>query len=103
MKHVEISRPGESGVSAIFNKDGSIICNLGIIASVGIKNIADVSEHHVNTILESRSHMVRFVNGGVLTYSYNKAGVLIELKMTDLLSSISKNNEVMISVNHDTS
>jgi hypothetical protein len=45
--------------------------------------------------------MVRFFNGGVLTYAYNDAGQLIELCATKLMMIVSKNNDVSFFVASD--
>lgn len=50
------------------------------ISSVGILSLTEVSAHHINTIVGSRSHLVRCVNG---------AGELIELKSQDLIVTAS--------------
>jgi hypothetical protein len=81
--------------------DGNFVFKLDQIQSVGIRNITDVVEHRINTIVGTRSHMVRFVNGGVLTYAYNDAGLLIELCATNLMTIISANNEVTYCVASD--
>jgi hypothetical protein len=45
--------------------------------------------------------MVRFVNGGMLTYAYIDAGELIELASSDLSVDISTNNEVVYYVERE--
>jgi hypothetical protein len=90
-----------SGASFIRNADGSLEYFTAEIRTVGIKDIMDVVEHRINTIVGSRLHMVRFVNGGVLTYAYNDAGVLIELASSDLSVDISTNNEVVYYVERE--
>jgi len=67
------------------------------IESVGIKNLIDVDSHTVHTILNSRSHVVRFNNGGLLKFSYNKEGQLIELSSSNLRCEVSKSSEVIFS------
>jgi len=91
----------ELGTSFILNSDSSIEYNLSEINAVGIKNITDVVEHRINTIMGSRLHMVRFINEGILTYAYNDAGQLIELASSDLAAEISKNNEILYYVDSD--
>ena len=60
------------------------------ISSVGILSLTEVSAHHINTIVGSRSHLVHFNNGGVLQFAYNGAGELIELKSQDLSATASE-------------
>ena len=50
-------------------------------------------EHRVNTILGSRSHFLRFCNGGCLQFAYNDAGQLIELSAEGLALTIKANGE----------
>ena len=72
-----------------------------IISSVGIKNLTDVVEHHITTIVGSRSHMVRFSNGGVLRFAYNAVGQLIELASQDLTVTISPGNAISFALPHE--
>ena len=92
---------GTGDLPVTLNSDGNSVLQLDQIKSVGIRNISDVVEHRINTIVGTRSHMVRFVNGGLLTYAYNDAGQLIELCATHLMTIISKNNEVSFFVASD--
>jgi hypothetical protein len=91
----EIVQVGNSGATIALNQDGSFAYTITEINSVGIRDIADVVEHRINTIVGSRLHMVRFVNGGTLTYAYNEAGELIELSSSSLAANISVENEVV--------
>jgi hypothetical protein len=92
---------GTGDLPITLNPDGNYEFQLDQIQSVGIRNIADVVEHRINTIVGTRSHMVRFYNGGVLTYAYNDAGQLIELCATKLMMIVSKDNEVSFFVASD--
>jgi len=82
-----------SGTSVILKPDGSVEYETGKIKTVGIRNITEVLEHRINTIFDSRSHMVRFVNGGVLKYAYNGSGELIELSASNVAVVISEDGE----------
>jgi hypothetical protein len=97
----EIFPAGDSGASFIRNADGSLDYFTAEIRSVGIKDIMDVVEYRINTIVGSRLHMVRFVNGGTLTYAYNNAGELIELSSMDLAADISTHNEIVYYVERE--
>jgi hypothetical protein len=46
--------------------NGKYTFHVGQLSSVDIKNIGNVERHDINTAFGSRSHVVRFVNGGVL-------------------------------------
>jgi hypothetical protein len=85
---------GAGSLPVTLTPDGNFVFKLDQIQSVGIRNIADVEEHRINRIVGTRSHMVRFFNGGVLTYAYNDAGQLMELCATKLMVIVSKDNEV---------
>jgi hypothetical protein len=89
------------GLPVTRSPDGDAILKLDQIQSVGIRDITDVVEHRINTIVGTRSHRVRFCNGGVLTYAYNDAGQLIELCATNLMTIISANNEVTYCIASD--
>jgi hypothetical protein len=97
----QINPVGDSGASFIRNADGSLDYFTAEIRSVGIKDIMDVVEYRINTIVGSRLHMVRFVNGGTLTYAYNDAGELVELTSIDLAADISTHNEIVYYVERD--
>ena len=51
---------------------GNCTVDVSQLSSVGIKNIGNVERHDINTVFGSRSHVVRFVNGGVLQFAYNR-------------------------------
>lgn len=91
----QIVQIGDRGASFIRNADGSLNFFPVEINTVGIRDIADVVEHRINTIVGSRLHLVRFVNGGLLTYAYNDAGELIELVSNNLVAEISIENEIV--------
>ena len=91
----EVVQVGDTGATLVLDQDGSFNYSIAEINTVGIKDIADVVEHRINTIVGSRLHMVRFVNGGILTYAYNEAGELIELASSNLAAEISINNEIV--------
>ena len=76
--------------------DGHLIVDLPPIKSVGIKHLAEVAEHHITTIMNSRSHMVRFTNGGTLKFAYNNTGQLIELRVRGLAANILRGEEISI-------
>jgi hypothetical protein len=99
----EIVQVGDSGASFVLHPDGSFGYTLPEINTVGIRDIADVVEHRINTIVGSRLHMVRFVNGGTLTYAYNDAGDLVELTSSNLVAEISIDNEIVYYVLHEPS
>jgi hypothetical protein len=68
------------------------------IKSVGVKNIIDVEFHSVNTILNSRSHLIRFRNGGEVAFAYNDTGCLIDLHAVGVDLILSQNDELMFSI-----
>jgi hypothetical protein len=65
------------------------------IKSVGVKNIIDVEFHAVNTVLNSRSHLIRFRNGGEVMFAYNDKGCLIELIAKGVDLTLSSSDELM--------
>ena len=97
----EIVQVGDRGATLVLHQDGSFDYTLPEINTVGIRDIADVVEHRINTIVGSHLHMVRFVNGGLLTYAYNDAGELIELVSNNLAADVSVENEIVYYVLRD--
>ena len=69
------------------------------IKSIGLGNILDVDSHCVNTILNSRSHLIKFRNGGELAFAYNSNGELIELCAKKVGLCISPRDELIFSIN----
>ena len=70
-------------------------------SEVGIKNIGNVERHDINTVFGSRSHVVRFVNGGVLQFAYNAKNELIELTASKLTMHLSKSGAAIFDVFED--
>jgi hypothetical protein len=91
----EIVQVGKSGATLVLNQNGSFDFTIAEINTIGIRDIADVLEHRINSIVGSHLHMVRFVNGGLLTYAYNDAGELIELASSNLAADISIDNNIV--------
>jgi hypothetical protein len=54
------------------------------VESVTIADIAYVTEHHVNRIHNTVSHVVRFLNGGSLCYSVDAYGRVIDCEFSKL-------------------
>jgi hypothetical protein len=81
--------------------NGETTMELNSIKAVGIANLGDVTEHHITTIVGSRSHLVRFANGGELQYAYNAAGQLIDLTFGNLLMRVTNGNEISFGIPHD--
>ena len=69
-----------------------------IITSVGITNLTEVTEHHITSIVGSRSHLLRFTNGGELRFAYNSLGQLIELRSRDLTANIAQGNVITYAI-----
>lgn len=76
-------------------KGRDIEVNAAQINAVGIKDLSQVASHVVNTIVDSRSHVIHFMNGSVLQYAYNKEGQLIELSANNLTCLISSDHELL--------
>lgn len=76
--------------------DGKL--DLSIIRCVSIRNIEEIESHAVNTFAGSRSHVVRFINGGLLQYGYNNAGDVIELSSSRLQLTITPENDLIFTV-----
>ena len=74
-----------------------------IITSVGVTNLIEVTEHQITTILGSRSHLLRFVNGGELRFAYNRLGQLIELRSRGLSANIAPGNVVTYAMDSEQS
>ncbi len=93
---------GQSRIKITIHKDAQGKCtfDIGQLKSVGIQNIGNVQRHQINTLLGSRSHVVHFVNGGVLQFAYNAKNQLIELIFIKLAMHMSKlqPGEVMFDV-----
>ena len=80
---------------------GKCTFDVGQIKSVGIKNIGNVQSHQINTLFGSRSHVVHFVNGGVLQFAYNAKNELIELTASKLTMRLSKSGTAIFDVFED--
>lgn len=78
--------------------EGNLTVGVQRISSVGIKNIGYVEHYEVNTLFGSRSHVVRFVNGGVLQFAYNDKNEIIELCSTGLTLHLSTAGAAMFDV-----
>ncbi len=69
--------------------------SLPAIEAVGIRHLVEVEPHVITTVAGSRSHVVRFANGGWLRFAYNSAGALIELSAENLTCLLAHGNEAL--------
>jgi hypothetical protein len=67
-----------NGLKFIFDGKGGIECELPSGFTVVIANPDEVESHTINSIVGSHSHVVHFINGGLLLLAYNDAGDLID-------------------------
>lgn len=68
------------------------------LSAVGIKNLVEVESYTINTIVGSRSHVVRFINGGYLQFTYNNAGQIVDLTAEKLIGQLTQENEMLYSI-----
>ena len=76
-------------------RSGEIEGDLTRIASVGIRNLAEVASYNVTHIANSHSHVVRFIDGSLLQYAYTDSGQLLELTAYNLMCAISADNQMV--------
>jgi hypothetical protein len=63
---------------------------------VTVADIAYVTEHHINRLHDTVSHVVRFLNGGTLCYSIDMEGQLLDCEFDRLQASINKGGHVVV-------
>jgi hypothetical protein len=68
------------------------------ISGVGLSNLTQVVSHQMTEVLGTRSHVVHFVNGGVLQFAYNLQGQLLELTARNLEMKILAHGQVTFGV-----
>jgi len=68
------------------------------IQSVGLENIVDVEHHTINTIYNSRSHLIQFRNGGEVSFVYNDRGQLVDLRAIGVNLILGQNNQLIFSI-----
>ena len=73
--------------------EGEASAELASFKTVGVKHLSEVNS--VNSILGSRLHVVRFINGSVLPYAYNSAGDLLESSSENLACRLSPDGELL--------
>jgi hypothetical protein len=78
--------------------DGNISATLPVIKAVGVKNLGDVESHAITTIVGSRSHVIKFTNGGLLQFAFNNQGEIIELSASKLQGMLVNGNEMVYSM-----
>ncbi len=84
------------GVSVVTNKDGTMDVEMGSIRSVAIDNVLDLESYAINEIAGSKSHVIKFSNGGSANFAYNNAGQLIEFGCRKVQVSISHDGKVTL-------
>lgn len=72
--------------------------NFNNIKSVGLNNIMDIECHTINTIYNSRSHLIKFRNGGEVTFAYNDKGQLVDLRAIGVNLLLNSSNELVFSI-----
>ncbi|ANB71645.1 hypothetical protein [Paraburkholderia phytofirmans] len=76
------------------DKDGRPRGRICTVSSITIADIAYVTAHQINKVYETVSHVVRFRNGGMLCYSLDASGRLLDCEFDGLHVS-AKNGHVV--------
>jgi hypothetical protein len=87
-----------SGVSICRVNQNHLHVDFKNIQSVGLENIVDVEHHLINTVFNSRSHLIKFRNGGEVTFVYNDKGQLVDMCAIGVNLFFSQNNELIFSI-----
>lgn len=98
MKKISRIEYGEDG-SITAHKDGQVVNLDGLCAaaellgmrSIGIRHVSEIEMYFGTEIAGSRSHVVHFVNGGVLKFAYQRNGALLHLSADKLASHTAAN------------
>jgi hypothetical protein len=65
------------------------------IQSIGVKHLNEIMSYTVNTIAGSRSHVIHFINGGMLRFAYQMGGALLALETEKLTCEVSETDEML--------
>jgi hypothetical protein len=82
------------GSEFVVDAEGHGRGRLRTVASVTVVDIAYVTEHHINTIYDTVSHVVRFLNGGTLCYSIDGTGRLLDCEFSRIQVSLTDGHVV---------
>jgi hypothetical protein len=91
---ITISQP--DGSKYVMDAEGNTKGEVRNISSVTIADISYVTEHHVNRIYDTVSHVVRFLNGGTLSYSFSTSGQMIDFESDKLQVALMEGNHIVI-------
>lgn len=97
-----IARQESNGSFTVRESDGSEYAvdaeehnrTLRTVSSVTAADIACVTEHRINTIYGTVSHVVRFRNGGTLRYSVDSTGRVLDCEFSRLQVSVTDGHMV---------
>ncbi len=92
--------------SVTVRKDGQTIdlndqcaaARLQGMRSVGIRHASEITGYFATEIVGSQSHVVHFVNGGVLKFAYRRNGALLHLSADKLASHTDANGQTLFFV-----
>lgn len=76
--------------------DGFAHAETPFVRSVGIGDLSQVVEHHINHIYGSVSHHVRFADGGHLNYIADSQGHVTEFFITGLDAVMMANGDITV-------
>lgn len=68
------------------------------IKSIGLENIADIEHHLIHEIFGSRSHLIKFRNGGEVSFSYNNKGGLANFQSVGVNLIVGQGNKLFFSI-----
>lgn len=92
-----ITLTAKNGTQVSIDADGNVSANLSKIRNIGIRNLVDIESHTINDVFGSRSHVIKFKDGGIAKFSYNQIGQLIELGGNQLGLSLTPEGDVIFS------
>ncbi|URF04660.1 hypothetical protein [Cupriavidus campinensis] len=90
---VTVRHPDGSEISA--SAQGHCRGRFCTVDSVTVADIAYVTEHYVNRVHETVSHVVRFLNGGTLCYAVDFNGRVIDCEFSGMQVSLQEGHLIV--------
>ena len=91
---MKVTRP--DGATMVMREGGVTIENI-VPKSIGIRNLSEIESFAVRTQDQTRIYRVDFFGGGHVEVTYAQDGQVMEVTGQNLIHSLSKDNEIIVS------
>jgi hypothetical protein len=91
-----MNQPDEITFRIEHDEEGGKTYCLSYISSIGIKHLEQVASHQINHVMDTTSHVVHFLNGGVVCFAYSHKGEILQISCKKIAARFDKQTSEVV-------